>query len=80
LKIRFLLTDETLKIYHPDGTPFASYDQIVQEREQEKQRAEKAEQARKDAIPKLLAMGLNAEQIADALSLSLQEVAAVIKN
>ncbi|QYX31196.1 Uma2 family endonuclease [Sphaerospermopsis torques-reginae] len=85
LKIRFLLTDETLEIYHPDGKPFASYDQIVQEKEQEKQRAEqekqraeKAEQARKDAIPKLLAMGLSVEQVAEALSLAVEEVTTMI--
>ncbi|TAE57699.1 MAG: hypothetical protein EAZ76_06565 [Nostocales cyanobacterium] len=80
LKIRFLLTEETLKIYHPDGKPFASYDQIVQEREQEKQRAEKAEQARKDAIPKLLSMGLSVEQVAEALSLAVEEVTAMIES
>ena len=49
--------------------------------EQERLRAESAEQARqaefqarRDAIPRLLGMGLSAEQVAEALSLSVQEV------
>jgi Uma2 family endonuclease len=50
--------------------------------EQERLRAESAEQARqaefqarRDAIPRLLGMGLSAEQVAEALSLSVEEVA-----
>ena len=49
--------------------------------EQERLRADSAEQARqaeaqtrRDAIPRLLGMGLSAEQVAEALSLSVQEV------
>ncbi len=42
--------------------------------EQERQRAESAEQARKDAIPRLIAMGLSVEQVAEALSLTVEEV------
>ena len=49
--------------------------------EQERLRAESAEQARqaefqarRDAIPRLLGMGLSAEQVAEALSLSVAEV------
>ena len=49
--------------------------------EQQRERAESAEQARKaefqarrDAIPRLLGMGLSAEQVAEALSLSVEEV------
>ena len=49
--------------------------------EQERLRAESAEQARqaefqarRDAIPRLLGMGLSAEQVAEALSLSVEEV------
>jgi Uma2 family endonuclease len=49
--------------------------------EQQRERAESAEQARqaefqarRDAIPKLLGMGLSAEQVAEALSLSVEEV------
>ncbi|XZN95260.1 MAG: Uma2 family endonuclease [Microcoleus sp.] len=49
--------------------------------EQQRERAENAEQARqaeaqarRDAIPRLLGMGLSAEQVAEALSLSVEEV------
>jgi Uma2 family endonuclease len=42
--------------------------------EQERQRAESAEQAQRDAIPRLLAMGLSVEQVAEALNLSVEEV------
>ncbi len=46
--------------------------------EQERQRAEQAiqqiEQTRRDAIPRLQALGLSPEQIAEALSLSVEEV------
>ena len=42
--------------------------------EQERQRAESAEQAQRDAIARLLAMGLSVEQVAEALSLSVEEV------
>lgn len=38
------------------------------------ERAESAKQARKDSIPRLLAMGLNLEQVAEALSLTVEEV------
>jgi len=50
--------------------------------EQQRERAESAEQARqaefqarRDAIPRLLGMGLSAEQVAEALGLSVEEVA-----
>src|SRR5919202_1449158 len=38
------------------------------------ERAEQAEQARSDAIPRLLGMGLSVEQVAEALSFSVEEV------
>ncbi len=49
-------------------------EQERQRAEQERQRAESADQARRDAIPRLLAMGLTVEQVAEALSLSVEEV------
>lgn len=42
--------------------------------EQERQRAQSAEQARGDSIPRLLGMGLSVEQVAEALSLTVEEV------
>ena len=44
---------------------------------QERQRAEKAEQATRDAIPRLLQMGLNVEQVAQALGIPVEEVIAI---
>ncbi len=49
-------------------------EQERQRAEQERQRADSAEQARRNAIPQLLAMGLTVEQVAEALSLSVEEV------
>ena len=42
--------------------------------ELERERAERAEQAQRDAIPRLLDMGLNVEQVAEALGFGLNEV------
>jgi Uma2 family endonuclease len=53
-------------------------EQARQQAEREKQQAERekqqAEQARREAIPKLLGMGLTIEQVAAALGLSLEDV------
>ena len=45
-----------------------------QQAEPERQRAEKAEQTRRNAIPKLLATGITVEQVAQILSLTVEEV------
>ncbi|MEH2041057.1 Uma2 family endonuclease [Nostoc sp.] len=74
LKIRFVLSPETLQLYRPDGERFLTYTEISRNAEQERQRAELAEQARRDAIPRLLQMSLSIEQIAQALALSVEEV------
>ncbi|NET60051.1 MAG: Uma2 family endonuclease [Symploca sp. SIO2E6] len=42
--------------------------------EQERQRAEQAEKARRESIPRLLDMGLSVEQVANALGISVEEV------
>ena len=52
-------------------------EQERQKAEQERQRAENAEQARRDAVPRLLAMGLSVEQVAEALSLTVEEVRSI---
>ncbi|MDY7020755.1 MAG: Uma2 family endonuclease [Cyanobacteriota bacterium] len=72
--ISFDLSGEELEIYRPDNTPFYSYNQVRQMLEQERLRAELAEQARQDAIPRLLGMGLTVEQVAEALGLSIEDV------
>jgi Uma2 family endonuclease len=54
-------------------------EQERQRAEQERQRAEQERLAREEAIPRLLGMGLNIEQIAEALSLSVAEVAQIVE-
>ena len=84
LGIRFALSDENLEIYRPDGERFFTYvemqerfEEEQQRTEEERQRADQAEQARRDAIPRLLGMGLSVEQVAEALGLSVDEVQAI---
>ena len=77
LGIRFALSGESWEFYRPDGERFLSYVEISQRFEEERQRAEQAEQARRDAIPRLLEMGLSVEQVAEALGLSVEEVQAI---
>jgi Uma2 family endonuclease len=88
LQIRFELSDPQLIIYRPDGKPFLTYTEITNQLEQvsnqleqvssqlsqAEQRAMSAEQARTEAIPRLAAMGLSAEQIAEALGLEITAV------
>ncbi|MDM9582215.1 Uma2 family endonuclease [Nostoc sp. GT001] len=74
LKVRFAPSPEGLQLYRPDGERFLSYTDISRNAEQERQRAELAEQTRRDAIPRLLQMDLSIEQIAQALGLSVEEV------
>jgi len=49
-------------------------EQEAQRAEQEAQRAEQEAQSRHEAIPRLLALGLSAEQVAEALGFSVAEV------
>jgi Uma2 family endonuclease len=77
LGIRFALSEDSWEFYRPDGERFLSYVEISQRFEEERQRAEQAEQARRDAIPRLLGMGLSVEQVAEALGLSMEEVQAI---
>ena len=55
-------------------------DQEQQRADQEQQRADQERQARTTAIPRLLAMGLTVEQVAETLSLSVAEVNQVNKD
>lgn len=85
LHIRFELTTGRLKVYKPDGEPFLSYVELGQllkrsraevaaaraEVEIGRDRAHQAEQAQLDAIPRLVALGLTPEQVAQTLSLPL---------
>lgn len=76
LQIRFEPSETQLTIYRPDGKRFLTYTEISQQLEQAEQRATAAEQARTEAIPRLAAMGLSVEQIAEALGLEIAEVQA----
>ncbi|NEP83194.1 MAG: hypothetical protein F6K39_36665 [Okeania sp. SIO3B3] len=81
LGIRFEKEGKELQIYRPDGERFATYVEILEQKEQEATARQQAEQERdliakqqQEAIPRLLKMGLTAEQISDALSLPLEVV------
>jgi Uma2 family endonuclease len=84
LGIRFVLSEESLDLFRPDGERFLTYlevsqrlEQERQKSEQERQRAEQIDQAIRDAVPRLLGFGLSIEQIAEALTLSVEEVQAI---
>lgn len=77
LGIRFALSQESWEFYRPNGERFLSYVEISQRFEEERQRADQAEQTRRDAVPRLLGMGLSVEQVAEALGLSVEEVQAI---
>ena len=78
LNIRFVLLESELELYRPDGEKFRTYLEIAQRAEQEHQRAEQAEQARLNAISRLLKLGLSIEQVAESLGFSVEEVQAKI--
>ncbi|NJP08067.1 MAG: Uma2 family endonuclease [Leptolyngbyaceae cyanobacterium RU_5_1] len=68
LGLELRLIDGDLRFYNPQtGKPLLTYAETERARQQ-------AEQARRDAAPRLLSMGLSAEQVAEALGLSVEEV------
>ncbi len=62
---------EALYWYDRQGNRYLTAEERA---EQERQRAQSAEQARRDSIPRLLGMGLSVEQVAEALRLTVEEV------
>ncbi|GAB4141007.1 MAG: Uma2 family endonuclease [Cyanobacteria bacterium J069] len=82
LNLRLQADGEIIAFYQEDTgekllIPDELWDLVEQERQRaqaERQRADEAERSRQSAIPKLQALGLSAEQIAEALSLQLTEV------
>ncbi|NJM45171.1 MAG: Uma2 family endonuclease [Alkalinema sp. RU_4_3] len=74
LGIRFMHQPGNLEVFAPNGQKFLSPVEIDQRRQQAEQRADRAESAQTQAIPKLQALGLTPEQIADALGLPLDVV------
>ncbi len=76
------LTDGELRFYEPETDKrllsHAELDAARQQAEEARQQAEEArrqaEQAQQQAVPRLLRLGLTEEQVAEALSLSVEEV------
>lgn len=69
------LIEGELRFYHPQtGERLLSPEETEQARRQAEQALQQEAQARRDAIPRLLGLGLNVEQVAEALSLSVEEV------
>lgn len=63
LGVQFQLSEDQLEIYRPDGERFATYIELAQRAEQERQRAEQAE-AQLQALQDLLReRGINPEQL-----------------
>ncbi|MEG4275436.1 MULTISPECIES: Uma2 family endonuclease [unclassified Microcoleus] len=63
LGIRFDLSGEELQIYRPDGQPFASYEDVSRSLEQERLRAQQAEQRAALLAERLRSMGIDPEQL-----------------
>jgi len=73
--IRFDLSGPTLQVYGPQGEPFQSYAEILQQAQTSEGKAVK--QPRQiTVVPRLLSMGLSVEQVAEALELSVEAVEA----
>lgn len=72
--VKFVLTSNNLEIYCPDGEAFLTFVELGQLRQREKQKIEQLEQAQQEAISRLHDLGLTVEQIANSLSLSIEEV------
>jgi hypothetical protein len=73
LQIGFDVSDEHWQLSYPDSQPFMTFGELMA-------RSQAAQQRLQQAIPRLLSMGLNREQVADALSLSLEDVEAIAMN
>lgn len=63
LQIRFHLAEHELQIFRPDGQPFLSYVDIAQRAEEERQRADNAEDRAIRLAEKLRELGIDPEQI-----------------
>lgn len=75
LKVRFQVTEVgELELYTPSGERFATYVEAIAQLKRERERIQQLEQAQRGAIAPLAAMGLDAEAIANILSLSLETV------
>ncbi len=75
-----------LRLYSPTGEQFLSSVELAQraeqaqrQAEQAQQRAEQAEQTLREAVPRLLALGLTVEQVAESLGLSVAVVQTLLE-
>lgn len=62
-KIRFDLSERELKLFRPDGTPFETYQELIEKAEQAEQKAEQAEQKALRLAAKLKALGVDPDQV-----------------
>ncbi|MCC5637970.1 Uma2 family endonuclease [Nostoc sp. CHAB 5844] len=80
LSLDLRLINSELRFFDPQtGKKLLSHKETEQARQQAEQARQQAEQAQRDAIPRLLDLGLSVEQIASALSLSVDEVSHLIQ-
>lgn len=63
LGIRFVLTDETLQVYYPDGRAFLTTVELSQCVAQERQRAEQERQTKERLAAKLRELGIDPETL-----------------
>ncbi len=74
LEIRFELLTDRLMIYRSDGEPFLSYEAVKAQAVAARQQLQVERQARLGAVPKLLALGLTSDQIAEALGMDVEDI------
>jgi len=94
LQITFDVSGENWQLSYPDGKPFTTFrelmaqSQVAQQQAQvaqqqaqvAQQQAQVAQQKLQQAVPRLLSIGLNREQVADALGLTIEDVEAIAMN
>jgi hypothetical protein len=62
LGIRFGIERGALQLYQPDGERFATYVELMEQREQERQRAEQEHQRAERLAARLRALGIDPEE------------------
>lgn len=84
LQIAFDLSGEHWQLFYPDGQPFVTFGELMAQAQAAQQQAQAAQQQTQaalqrlqQAVPRLLSMGLNPEQVGDALGLTVEAVKAI---
>ncbi len=80
LQITFDVSGEQWQLFYPDGQPFVTFSALMAQAQEAQQQAQAAQQRLQQAVPRLLSMGLNREQVGDALGLTVEEVEAIALN